>query len=250
MNNHKALILAAGRGSRMGDHTTNSHKALTRISGKTLLEWQINSLKLSNIDKITVVRGYNSQMLKGDFYTIENNRWMETNMVYSFFCAPEFDCKTIVSYSDITYSSEHVKKLIEHKGDIIITADKSWYNLWSLRFEDPFLDAETLKTNENNHLTEIGGKSNSLSEIEAQYMGLLKFSPKGWHIAFELFNSLDLEQRDKLDMTTFLSILKDRIDINVLFVDGKWCEVDTYSDLLIYKNKLKEKKEWNHDWRI
>jgi len=108
MNKYKGLILAAGRGSRMGKSTERSHKCLTVLDGKTLLEWQLSALRSAGIEDITVVRGYRAEMLQGDFNTAENPRWAETNMVATFFCVPKFDTSTIVSYSDIVYSKKHI----------------------------------------------------------------------------------------------------------------------------------------------
>jgi choline kinase len=248
MNKYKGLILAAGRGSRMGKATEKSHKCLTVLKKRTLLDWQLIALRKAEVKDITVLRGYRSEMLTGDFNTAENPRWSETNMVATFFCAPEFKTDTIVSYSDIVYSDKHIKDLIEQEGDIVITADNKWFDLWSARFENPLDDAETFKT-EGNILKEIGKKNNKMENIQAQYMGLLKFSPKGWKIAYKAFNSLEKEKQDKLDMTSFLSMLINQTDIKVVFVDGEWCEVDCYNDIKVYERILKENNNWSHDWR-
>ena len=248
MSNYKGLILAAGRGLRMGKSTDKSHKCLTVLGGRTLLEWQLFALRKSGIEEITVVRGYRSEMLQGDFDKVENPRWGDTNMVSTLFCAPNIEHDTIVSYSDIVYSKNHIEDLLKQKGDIVITADNKWLNLWSARFENPLEDAETFKT-EGNVLKEIGEKNNKMENIQAQYMGLLKFSPKGWDIAFQLFKSLEKKEGDNLDMTTFLSMLINQIEIKVVFVEGKWCEIDCHNDIEAYEKILKVKKNWSHDWR-
>jgi len=244
---YQAIILAAGRGSRMGKATEHSHKCLTILDDQTLLAWQLEALKSSGIKDVTVVRGYKSEMLTGDFNTTENPRWAETNMVATLFCAPRFKQDTIVSYSDIVYSSNHVKDLMEKEGDIVITADKNWLSLWSSRFDNPLEDAETFQA-DGDILISIGDKNNTLENIEAQYMGLSKFSPNGWQIAKDLFDSLSSERQDKLDMTSLLSLLLSETKIKVCFVSGCWCEVDSYSDVILYEKLLKAKR-WSHDWR-
>ena len=40
----RAIILAAGRGSRMGDLTEEYPKCLTQFAGRTLLEWQLSAM--------------------------------------------------------------------------------------------------------------------------------------------------------------------------------------------------------------
>ncbi|PTX42614.1 choline kinase [Christiangramia gaetbulicola] len=248
MNKYKGLILAAGRGSRMGSTTERSHKCLTILEGKTLLDWQLSALRAADVQDITVVRGYRSEMLQGDFKTAENPRWSETNMVGTLFCAPKMETETIISYSDIVYSSDHIEKLKNQDGDIVITADKKWLDLWSTRFENPLDDAESFKTNDG-VLTEIGNDEDSIDNIQAQYMGLIKFTPRGWDIAFGTYNSLNKDEQDKLDMTSFLSMLMEKTDIKVAFIEGRWCEVDSNDDVKAYEIKLKENKNWSHDWR-
>ncbi len=247
-NDSQAIILAAGRGSRMGIKTKYSHKCLTVLNGKTLLNWQIGALSKAGITDIVVVRGYRSEMLIGDFQTAENPRWAKTNMVTTLFCAPKIEHDTIISYSDIVYKSQHIKNLIKKKGDIVITADKDWYSLWSSRFINPLEDAETFQT-DGDTLIRIGQKNSSLENITAQYMGLVKFSPKGWNIANSIYKGLKKNLQDQLDMTSFLSILiKNSISIKVSFVNGGWCEIDSYEDVILYE-KLLKKKSWSHDWR-
>jgi L-glutamine-phosphate cytidylyltransferase len=246
---NRAIILAAGRGSRMGNETASKPKCFTVLDGKRLLDWQIESLNDAGIDNITVVRGYKSEMFEGDFNKVDNKRWSETNMVASLFCAQAFAGNTIISYSDIVYKKEHVINLNKSKADITITADKEWADLWKLRFENPLDDAETFKS-DGEKLIEIGGKTQDISEIEAQYMGLIKLSEKGWEVMFELFESLSDIQKDKMDMTSMLNLLLSKgVKINIVFVEGGWCEADEYSDILAYEKEMKNNLHWKHDWR-
>lgn len=241
--------MAAGRGSRMGTATDNSHKCLTTLAGKTLLDWQIRSLQKAGISEITVVRGYKAEMLSGKFSTVKNDRWANTNMVASLFCAPSFDGETIISYSDIVYKPEHVKNLLNLNANIAITADTDWFRLWQERFENPEEDAETF-VSKDGFLKEIGGKTKDMKEIQAQYMGLLKFSNEAWLKVFQIYKSYSDEKQDKIDMTTFLAdLIKANFEISVAFINGGWCEVDNYNDVLTYEENLKNNTNWHHDWR-
>jgi len=245
----RAIILAAGRGSRMKEHTKEKPKCLNILANDTLLNWQLKSLKEAGIEKITVVNGYKSDLIKGDFETVTNKRWNETNMVASLFCIPSTKSSAIISYSDIVYKSEHVNSLKKSNGDIVITADLKWEELWKLRFENPLDDAETFKSI-NGLLTNIGGKTNNILDIEAQYMGLLKLTSKGWNQMFNLFKTFAKEKQDRLDMTSMINeLLKIGINVNVVFVNGGWCESDSYSDIEVYEKQIKTDKNWIHDWR-
>lgn len=246
----RALILAAGRGSRMGSATDHNPKCLTLLKEKSLLQWQLESLQKAGIADITVVRGYKSEMLSGDFSVVENSRWAQTNMVASLFCAPSFNGNTIMSYSDIVYHPDHIMALVNNAEvfDISITADVLWYKLWKQRFEKPLDDAETFKS-EKGILTEIGNKTQNIENIEAQYMGLIKFTKNGWQKAFEVYKALSEERQDKMDMTSLLALMLHVTKISVITVKGKWCEVDNYNDVVIYETALEEPSQWSHNWQ-
>ena len=64
----------------------------------------------------------------------------------------------IVSYSDIFYDSQAVESLMEDNSELAVTYDPNWLELWTSRFGDPLLDAETFRMDENSFLTEIGNK--------------------------------------------------------------------------------------------
>ena len=250
-----AVILAAGRGSRMKELTAEQPKCLTMLAGKPLLHWQLQALQTAGIDRVCVVRGYAAHRLQGDFETAENPRWAESNMLSSLLCADAFvqdafrhDAERIViSYSDIVYHPDHVKSLLACRQSIGITYDTQWEALWGLRFEDVLSDAETFRQ-EDGLLKEIGGKPKSLDEIHGQYMGLLCCDTSGWQTLRKVCAELG-RAVDTTDMTTFLRLLLTKnIPVAALPVVGKWCEADSGTDLQHYEQALTQ-GTWSHDWR-
>jgi choline kinase len=241
----KAIILAAGRGSRMGGLTQNAPKCMTVLAGKPLIEWQIAAIREAGITGIGVVRGYMAEKIAyPGLTTFENPRWAQTNMVISLVCAGEWlskeDC--IVSYSDIVYPAKTVAKLGAARGDLAITYDVNWFKLWSERFADPLSDAETFRVDGQGVLTEIGSRAKSLDEIKGQYMGLLKFSPRAWAGVSKLLEGLTAEVRNKLDMTSLLKrLLADGMRIDTVPVTEPWFEVDNETDLTLYESKAKQR---------
>jgi choline kinase len=141
----------------------------------------------------------------------------------------------IISYSDIVYSEKTVERLLNGVGDILITYDPSWLNLWSLRFDEPLSDAETFKLNKDSDLIEIGGRANSVEEIEGQFMGLLKFTPKGWGAIEKYLGMLNQETLDKMDMTKLLKgLIISGEKIGAIPIDEPWYEIDNENDLNQY----------------
>lgn len=245
-----ALILAAGRGSRMQQLTDHKPKCLLELAGKPLLHWQIETLRAAGLPNIAVVTGYRQELLTGDFEKIHNARWESTNMVQSLLCALPLlkDTNVLISYADIVYTPKHVQALMKSEADVAITYDTKWQNLWALRNENPLDDAETFREH-NGKLLEIGGKPQSLAEVQGQYMGLLKFSPKGTQAIFEITKAMKPQDLDTLDMTSLLrKLLLADILIHTVPVSGGWCECDTEQDIALYEQQLVT-GDWTHDWR-
>lgn len=240
----KAVILAAGRGSRMGGKTKEVPKCLTELCGKTLLERQIEAVRQAGIEEIGIVRGYMAEKIsiEGIKY-FENPKWSETNMLMSLCCAGEWletdEC--VISYSDIVYTAAAIESIKNCKRDICITYNTKWLDLWQQRFADPLSDAETFRIDQNNNVIEIGNKARSMDEIEGQYMGLLKFSPAGWQATRNYLDTLDTASLNRMDMTRLLSNLIQReTSVYAIPYGGLWLEVDNETDLALYEGKYRE----------
>ncbi len=235
----KAIILAAGRGSRMKNLTDERPKCLVELRGKPLLEWQLTALREAGVDEIAIVTGYKRELLcNRGLVEFCNLRWAETNMVSSLACAQKWlqaePC--IVSYSDIFYGAEAVKSLMHSDAFLAVTYDPNWLVLWKQRFGDPLLDAETFRLNPDHSLAEIGNKPKNLEEVQGQYMGLLRFTPEGWDEVLRIRAALTSTQCDKMHMTGTLQRVIDAKNIPVFAIsyDGEWGEVDSADDLSAY----------------
>lgn len=235
----KAIILAAGRGSRMQALTEDRPKCLVEINGKPLLDWQLISLRQAGINEIGIVTGYRREML-ADRHLVEfhNPRWHETNMVSSLACADSWlqTDTCIVSYSDIFYEPDAVKHLINSNAKLAVTYDANWRQLWERRFDDPLSDAETFRMNADGSLAEIGKKPESIDKVEGQYMGLLRITPAGWREIVRIRSMLPIPECDGMHMTGTLQkvIEANRIRIAAIPYRGHWGEVDSTEDLAAY----------------
>lgn len=238
--NVRGIILAAGRGSRMGRFTSQQPKCLSQVRGKSLLSRAVATMQEAGVADIAVVTGYRNDLLAPfGLREFHNAEWARSNMVYSLIHASPWlmrdDC--IVSYGDIFYRPSAVKSLMETPADIALTYDPDWLRLWSMRAEDPLADAETFRLRSDGTISEIGGKPTVVSEVEGQYMGLLKFTPTGWVQVVQGAHDVGLKL-DETSMTGMLQqlILKQSLQVRgVMYQDG-WGEVDTEADLAIYES--------------
>jgi L-glutamine-phosphate cytidylyltransferase len=130
----RAVILAAGRGNRMGHLGDDRPKCLIELGGKPLIERQIAALRRGGVDEIGVVRGYRAEMI--DFPGLvyfTNPQWAETNMVMSLAAAAAWlrSGPVIVSYADIFYRADLVRGLADAPGQLVISYDRAWHALWT-----------------------------------------------------------------------------------------------------------------------
>lgn len=113
MKIENAIILAAGRGSRMKELTKDKPKCMQTINNISVIQRIINVFKYKNIKHIIVVTGYKSGILRkhlstsyNDIIFVKNNNWESTNSIYSMYSVIkrlplEYFKNTIVIDSDI-----------------------------------------------------------------------------------------------------------------------------------------------------
>ena len=250
-----AIILAAGQGIRLQPLTNDKPKGMVQLFGKSLLEWQINTLTNCGIKDITIVTGYMSEQINFKNILYKNNpNFQTTNMVETLFCAKEklLD-STIISYGDIIYQKDVLQKLIDSPYEISVIIDKNWESYWDCRFSNPLSDAESLKINDSKNIIEIGKKTNSLNEICGQYIGLMKFQGEGTKnlkFFYENMAKKATSQKNPLNpnckfeesyMTDLLQGMIDSgIEIKGIEIKNGWLELDSFSDYLLYEKMEKE----------
>ncbi len=250
----KLIILAAGQGKRLRPITNEKPKCLVEINGISILQRILNTANDAGIKDIIIVGGYFYEKIKilGK-KLIFNKNFGDTNMVMSLFCAEDyFGEEFIVSYGDILYPANVIKKLVDSKYNISVVVDNNWLKYWKQRFNEPLIDAEKLSI-KNNKIIKIGGKAEKISQIDSQYIGLLAFKGNGIKQVKEMFKIANYECKNKclnfgnakslksMFMTDFLQGMIDRnIEINPIFISGGWAEIDNKKDLKIAELMLKK----------
>lgn len=235
----RAIVLAAGQGTRLRPHTDDKPKCLVELAGRPLLARQLAALKRAGIEDIVLVGGYRADRLDDWHDTVVLNAAFEsTNMVHSLFCAEAaFDGgdDVLIAYSDILYEDRVLRALLDCPAELAVAVNTQWRALWEQRMDDPLSDAETLRIDHAGHIVEIGKKASDYAEIEGQYMGLIKVRADQAVRVRAAFLASGPE-RASMYMTDFLQGLADSgLALTAVRVDGGWLEVDTVEDLAAYE---------------
>jgi len=247
--NTSVIIVAAGLGSRLKNFTDNLPKCMLDFGGKTLLQRQIEAFKTCGLNKISVIRGYKKEKINyPDLTYFENKEYKNNNILNSLLCAEEaLNGHVIVSYSDILFEKEVVERLMQSEHDISIVVDIDWRDYYINRKEHPINEAENVIFDANNNVVEIGKILTGKYDVHGEFIGMMKFSPRGseifkkhFHRAKDLYWNKPF-QRAKIFQKAYLTdIIQDMSDLGVpihcVIIERGWKEIDTVED---YKNALK-----------
>jgi choline kinase len=242
----RALILAAGEGTRLRPLTNDKPKCMVPLQGVSLLQRQIDSLKRQGINDIHIATGYRAEQIEALGYpTTLNKRYDQTNMVTTLFTAVDFiqqEGDLIISYGDIVYNDTNLQKLLANEDEVALMIDIKWRDLWALRLENPLEDAETLMMNDAGYVTELGKKPESYDRIQGQYTGLIRVRADKIADFVDFYHRLDCsaiydgKDFDNMYMTSFLQALIDaQWKIKAVLVENGWLEIDSVEDLEQYE---------------
>lgn len=255
------FVLAAGEGTRLRPLTNERPKCLVEAGGKSLIDWQMEAIKGCGFQEqdVCIIGGYRAEALWEHFAgngirILMNEEYGTTNMVHSLMCARkqlERADDIIVSYGDIVYEKQVLSALLESKDDISVVVDDGWLGYWQQRGENPLDDAETLRLDGDGNLLEIGQKTTDIKNIEAQYIGLMRFRGKGIRALLETCDEAKRRSEEgkplwrtsrdfrKMYMTDLLQGLIDTgHKLKAVHVQRGWFEVDCQGDLALVERAM------------
>lgn len=168
----KAIILAAGKSTRLLPLTKDIPQCMLKVGNKTILEIQLKNLKKWGIEDVTVITGYLSEKLEKfckdlGIKTLFNPFYEVSGMAITLWIARE-NLKNgfIALYSDVLFDSKIIQGLLKDKSDICLAIKRG------------ALREEAEKIVEKDGKIDNVGKSKS-NEGSGEFIGIAKFSSKG-----------------------------------------------------------------------
>ena len=249
----KTLVVAAGLGSRLKKHTKDLPKCMLDFNGKTLLERQVQAYEECGIKDITVIRGYKKDKINyKNLNYVTNNDYKNNNILNSIFYAEKIiNGNIIISYSDILFESNVVKRLLDSDHDISVVVDIDWRGYYVGRKDHPISEAENVIFNSNNQVLKIGKIGTQKEEVHGEFIGMIKLTNRGTEIFKENFHRVKKLywnkpfQRAAIFQKAYLTdMIQELVDIGIkvhcVIIERGWKEIDTVED---YQKAL---KEFNH----
>ena len=239
----RAIVIAAGMGSRLEHHTTERPKCMVEVGGRSILAHQLHAFSENGIEDIHIIRGYLSERLVVDGATYhENDDFRRNNILFSLFCAESaLEGEVLTTYSDIVYTPEVVRSALRSPYDIALVIDRRWADAYEGREDHPVEQAELAEVTDGKVLRV--GKQVGPERAAGEFIGLARFSAKGCQALRETFHAVRSRLGDddpfqaaamfrKSYLTDlFLEMIDRGIEIGWVPIDGDWREIDTVQDL-------------------
>ncbi len=239
----RAIIIAAGMGSRLEHFTDEKPKCMVEIDGRSILSYQLEALDRAGVDDIHIVRGYLSDQLVVEGATYyENPDFRQNNILQSLFFAEDaIEGGLVTTYSDIVYTPAVVQKAVDSTHDIALVVDRQWSEAYEGRHDHPPEQAELAEA-QGERVTAVG-KQVGPEDAVGEFIGLAKYSVRGAEMLRDVYGDVRARLSDdapfqaaelfrKAYLTDLFMEMIDRgLEIGWVPIDGGWREIDTVQDL-------------------
>ncbi len=242
----KAIIIGAGRGSRLSHLTEEVPKTLVEVLGRPMLDQILDALAHAGFAKrdIVFVCGYRAEVLRErypELTFVENAGWESNNILLSLLCARGFMEGGFVStYADIVYTRDIAKRVTESAHAIALGCDTDWRARYVGRTQHPETDAEKLVA-EGERVVRLSRKIASES-ASGEFIGVMKVSPSavsGFLSAFDAvakeYAGKELNEGRSFEKAYLIDFLeharaRDLLELHRVDTAGGYMEIDTLQD--------------------
>ena len=223
----RAIILAAGQGSRLKPYTNHLPKSLLPIGNTTLIHRNVKLLKEVGISEIALVVGYLKEKFFSafpsgvKFYVNENYR--ETDQAGSLLKACQELCDDVlILTADLCCSQRVVRDISQSEMSICVAIEKR-KELFDDMMEKIFI--------RDNKIVLIGKINVSNEVANGEFLGITKLKKEMCHLFVEKLEK-SLQQYQKTQIVQILQqFLDEEKGIGYVACCEPWCEVDDLKGL-------------------
>jgi choline kinase len=249
----RAIVIAAGRGKRLGPHTEEIPKCMVQVGARPILGWVWQALSAVGVEELVVIRGYRGDVLETFVRSlvprvqlVDNPEWQTNNVLLSMACARRFfDQPTYVTYSDIIFTPAVARAAAASTAEIGLVIDRDFRSIYEGRTEHPLDEGEVSDLMHDGSVARVGKRALPVPEAIGEYIGLARLDARG---AATVANTLDRltakfagrehepfqraqTYRNAYQTDLWQTLIDSGVRIEPVLIDGQWREIDTGQDL-------------------
>lgn len=225
----KALILAAGMGTRLAPLTDNCPKALVKVNGESIILKQIQNLYDNDVRDITVIAGYKAELLQETVFNkypeiniINSIDYAVTNNMYSAYLARKIigDEEFLMMNADVFCDASVVSGLLDFDAPNAIVTEIGNY-----------IDESMKVIQRDGRIVRIA-KTITKEEAFGVSIDIYKFSREGARVFFGKCAEYIEEKKElKLWSEVALNDILSEVVFKACPLVGRWIEIDNHDDL-------------------
>lgn len=230
---NKALILAAGLGTRLAPITNDRPKSLVPVNGKPILLKQIENLKENGVEDITIVSGYKADALEKavhelypEIKIVESVDYATTNNMYSAYLGikamfPDGDIQPFyMMNADVFFDASVITALEKDERQNLIVVDMGRYI------------EESMKVIEKDGRLVAISKQITPEDALGCSIDVYKFGADGGRAFYD--RCVDYIEKQK-ELKKWSEVALNDALADVIFqacpLVGRWLEIDNHEDL-------------------
>jgi choline kinase len=228
----QGLILAAGRGSRLGGHSPDTPKCLLEVGRRPLIEHQLAACAEAGIAPVAMVLGYCADEvrevvgIRAEY--VHNPRWATTNSIYSFWAARDWiKGPVVVMNCDILFEPAVLARLLAAGGDALVYDSSSGHGLEHMKVKA-----------EDGRLVDMS-KELPAAESSGENLGILSFTAETARAVIERAGQIIASGGHCSWLAAAVRDVAEQRPIRVVDVAGlAWGEIDSMWDLELARKSV------------
>lgn len=231
----KALILSAGQGSRLLPLTVSRPKCLIELSGRSLLEWQLQALAAAGVTEVVVVTGFSMDQVEAEVAkrapaglrvrTLYNPFYkLADNLATCWLVRAEMQGPCLILNGDTLIEPDIARRLLAAPdAPITVTIDRK-----------PSYDSDDMKVHTEGEQLQAIGKTLTADVSNGESIGFLRFSAEGAaRFVAEIERVMRLPEGVKLwYLSAINGLTQSGCEVRVTSIEGlEWGEVDFHPDV-------------------
>ena len=217
----QAVILAAGMGSRLGDHKNGKPKAFLKIGNETLIERSCRILFEHGVKEIIVGTGYmHSYFIKWARFSdkiecIKNEEYSSSGSFLTLInCINNLDEEFLLLEADLLYEPKAIEAIINSESSSILTSSFTQSG-----------DEVYVSINDENELLNLSKDKSTLESADAELVGINKLSLVDLKF---ICNNLEEEELKSINYEIAFARFAKELKPKVKKLDDLiWCEIDS-----------------------